>query len=670
MTQQRNRYLLTGGGTGGHVYPAIAIADELRRREEDAEFLYVAVRGKAAEKIVPKRGYPMEFVSSRGWPGAKPSLSLILFALSLGWGIVRAMMILRKFKPTVIIATGGYVSAPIMLAWVILKRLKMTEAKAFVHEQNIAPGRLNRLVGKMATRVGVSFIESCRYFPNAEWVGYPVRKEVGGKERKASREALGIPEDAKVVLAFGGSQGARTINRAMIDALPTLLKDPKVWVLHGVGRFQGADYSAEKDTQERFSKLQLTDEQRKRYRMESYLDPIETYYAASDVGVCRAGAGTLSEVSICGLPAIIIPKANLPGDHQVMNARALGDKGAALVVYEHTKKEGNRLVDYVEGTALAEAVLETLADPKKLAEMGEFIKQFADLEALSKTAERIEQMGRGEMPPLPKVDLGSHKGLELSEMTGGGLVSYLSRNGRDSLDEKDLEYLAYRTEGYLASQAWQVRNVGVKLVGLLKLEDKLDLILHILSDPTPAPRWHRLVGGDLKQVGFIRRNAFNVLRQLNIWNDEVREAILRGLKDPYYEVRSNAGRTVSHFKEQCAADKDILALLELGITERNFEVARACLYAMTDIDDREAIYGVLKHFFLHPNWRIREAVVEGLAKLVQREVIAAETVKADIDQLLLTSTGFVPRFQIRESMLKLSSVLEQSLRQNAQEDPS
>ena len=129
MTAEPKRYLLTGGGTGGHVYPAIAIAAELRRREPEAQFLYVGVRGKAEETIVPKRGYELAYVRSRGWPGNRPSLALVMFAISLGLGILKSIRLLMRFKPDVVIATGGYVSAPIMLAWVLLKRLRLVDSK-------------------------------------------------------------------------------------------------------------------------------------------------------------------------------------------------------------------------------------------------------------------------------------------------------------------------------------------------------------------------------------------------------------------------------------------------------------------------------------------------------------------------------------------------------------
>ncbi len=491
-TLEKRRYLLTGGGTGGHVYPAIAIADELRRREPEAAFLYVGVKGKAEEKIAPKRGYEIRFVSSEGWPGGRPSLALLRFAWRLGVGVLQAILILRRYQPHVIIATGGYVSAPIMLAWVLLRRLKLTQARAFVHEQNLMPGRLNLLIGKLADRTGVSFEESRRYLPQAEFVGYPVRKEIVGTTQAEARERLKLPADARVVLAFGGSQGARTINRALIDALPRLLQDPKIWVIHGVGRLDSPLYRAEQDTHARFSALTLSEEQRKRYQTYAYLDPIEDYYAAADLVVGRGGAGTLTEMAVCGLASLIIPKANLPGDHQVRNARALQDGAAADVVYEHAQRTEEGLIDVVSGDELAVAIERLLQDPERLAKMRSAIRSFGDVTALGRIVDRVQDLAAGRLLALPDRPTPKSDGPVFTEMSGAGLVAHLSRHGLKDIPPREIEYLTYRADGYLSSEAWQTRNNGVKLVGLLKLtrssRSRSCLSCRI---GTPASRWQR-----------------------------------------------------------------------------------------------------------------------------------------------------------------------------------
>ena len=663
---EKRRYLLTGGGTGGHVYPAIAIADEIRRREPEAAFLYVGVRTKAEEKIVPKRGYEITFVSSEGWPGAKPSLALLRFAWRLGLGIFQAIRILHRYKPDVIIATGGYVSAPIMLAWVLLRRLRLTQARAFVHEQNLVPGRLNQLIGRAADLVGVSFAQSRRYLPKAEMMGYPVRQEMGGVKREEARERLGLPADAKVVLAFGGSQGARTINRAMIDALPHLLDDPKVWVIHGVGRLAGA-YQAEADTQARLAALALSEEKKKRYQMHGYLDPIEDYYAAADLIVGRGGAGTLTEMAVCGLASLIIPKANLPGDHQVRNARVLQEEGAAEILYEHAQETPEGLIDHVNGEKMAKAIRALMDDQARLTAMREAIKPFGDTQALSRIVGRVQALAAGTLAPVEQEPLPKSDHPVFAEMTGGELVNFLTQHGLAAVPEKEREYLRYRADGYLAAEAWTIRNHGVKLVGLLQIADRLDLILYILHDKTPAPRWHRLLGGDYRQVGFIRRNAFVTLQQLNLWNDAVRKTLLAGLKDPYFEVRSTALKTAVFFAKQIGEDPEMREAIAQTMLDRDFEVAREAILAMGHFANQPAIYQAMRALYTHPNWRLREAVVIALTRLVERGILEPAMIQEELDQFLLTSTGFAPRFHLREKMLHLSRTLQKHTQENTKQ---
>lgn len=661
MATEQRRYLLTGGGTGGHVYPAIAIADELRRREPEASFLYVGVKGKAEEQIVEKRGYPLVFVKSQGWPGARPSLALLQFVFRLTIGILQAIRILRKFQPHVIVATGGYVSAPILLAWVILKRLKMTEARTFVHEQNLVLGRMNQVIGQLADRVGVSFEETCHRLPRAEWVGYPTRTEVGHANQQEARKQLGIPQDAKVVLAFGGSQGARSLNRATVKALPRLLKQPDVWVIHGVGRFKGGSYHAEQETKQLLEGLALPAEQRQRYRWDSYLDPIELYYAASDVAIGRAGAGTLTELSLCGLPCVIIPKANLPGDHQVRNARALEVQKAVQVVYERTVHSPEGLIEEVDSDDLATSVETLLADTALRQEYSDNLKKVADRDALLRITDVVQCLSRGENPPLRRPPaLPADKRPELSDMTGSELVNFITRQGLEGLSTEERDYLAYRSDGYLAHSSWQSRNIGVKLVGLLRLRDRLDLILYILQDKTPAPRWQRWLGGDYRQVGFIRRNAVTTLKQLDFWGPKVRQVLLDSLQDPYFEVQVTVAETIIHFSSSIGEDKAFYQALDRLAQSGVFEVRKAAYHALSHIDTRTSTYERMKADFQHPNWLLRSAILQSLQVFVRRGILSAQQIEQDLDQFLLTSTGFRPQFALREQMKRLSQTLEQN----------
>ena len=290
----------------------MAIAEALRRRWPDVRLVFAGIRGRAEEKIVPALGYELRFVPASGMPPLHDVPGMARFALTLRAGVREARRILDEIVPDAVIGTGGYASAPVLLAAVgaILPRSRERRPATLVHEQNAVPGKLNRLVGRRVDRVAVTFPESAGFFPRSRVFhsGYPLRTQIGGIDRAEARRRLDLPADAFVLLAFGGSLGARTINRGVAAALPTLLADPAVFVLHGTGRYSGADYDPQGDTARVVDALGLPSDRLSRYRPADFLDPIGAAYAAADVVVCRAGAGTLSEVQACGLPAIIVPK--------------------------------------------------------------------------------------------------------------------------------------------------------------------------------------------------------------------------------------------------------------------------------------------------------------------------------------------------------------------------
>ena len=245
------KYLLTGGGTGGHVYPALAIADEIRRYQPEAEFVYVGLKDRLESWVVPGRGYAIRFVRSRPFPRTYSLLAYLLFAGALLRGMLRSVGILLRFRPDIIIATGGYVSAPVMFAFGFLQKLGLSRAKVFIYEPNAYPGLLNQRVGRLADRIGLAFEQAGRWFDmrKVAVVGYPVRKEFLQLDRNAARGALDIAAESFVVLVFGGSGGARVINEALVEALPHLGQCDALVVLHITGRYAGSDYNAVRDTE-------------------------------------------------------------------------------------------------------------------------------------------------------------------------------------------------------------------------------------------------------------------------------------------------------------------------------------------------------------------------------------------------------------------------------------
>lgn len=659
-----SRYLLTGGGTGGHVYPAIAIADEIKRRDPTARFLYVGVKGKSESTIVPRRGYPLKYVWSEGWPGARKPVALARFALKLGLGILKGIFLLLTFRPQLIIGAGGYVSAPIMLAAILLRKLRVFSGKTFVHEQNTFPGKLNLLVGNRVDRVGVSFAESLKYFPKTgTYVGYPVRRELGQADPEAARKALGVPEGKKVIFAFGGSQGARTINRALIEALPILQKRSDLFIIHGTGTYKGPGYDAVGDSQARLKALNLGDTS-SFYLQKDYFHTIEQAYALADLVICRGGAGTLTEIAARGIPCLIVPKANLPGDHQVKNARALANAGAGKVIYERVDqvREGG-LEEYVSGPALAEAALALLDDPTTLANMRERCRAFYRGDALGRIGNALACLidPRHASSSEPVELAPGRKGPDFEDLGPVALLSYLEkqeRQGGVTVPAEDLEYLQYRTDDYLSSPSWEVRNRAVKLVGLLRYRERLPHLLYLLQERRPVSLPMRLLGGDFVQVGFIRRNIFEAIRRLNVLNAEVIDAIQYGLKDPYFEVRTQAALTAAHFGERLGEARAPLAsLLRHQLEDDNFEVVVGALSALGKLSTDAALVDSYRTFLFHKNWKIRQAVLGSLGSLLARGVVSTEQVRDYMEEVLITSNGFQPHFPLKAELQKLGRQL-------------
>ena len=286
------KYLLTGGGTGGHIYPALAMADELRRRNPEAQFLYVGMSNRPESWVVPGRGYEINFVRSRPFPRSASVVAMVRFWVALSLGILKALTILLRFRPNLIVGTGGYVSAPVMLAYAILGKVGLSRAQVFAYEPNVHPGLLNQLVGGLAHRVGVAFEPAGRWFDmkRVAVVGYPVRRELESLDRASAREELKIPPEKLVVLAFGGSSGSRAINEAIVDTLPVLATRNDVHVLHITGRHVDRDYDPVGDTGKLVAGLGLPNLDTL-YRPEEYLNEIQKAYAAADLVVCRGGRG-------------------------------------------------------------------------------------------------------------------------------------------------------------------------------------------------------------------------------------------------------------------------------------------------------------------------------------------------------------------------------------------
>ncbi len=663
--QTTKRILLTGGGTAGHVNPALAIGSVLAG--EETRFLYVGVRGKIEEEVVPREGIPIKFVRASGYP-SRISLDLVRFCMNLLAGTIQSIFILCGYRPEIIIGTGGYVSAPVIIAASLLRKLGLSRTRIFIHEQNAVPGKLNRLMGRFAHAVLVTFPETLTYFPNRSvLVGYPLRKRISRVSREEALQRLDfkIPDGRKIVLVFGGSQGSRTINQALVDALEYLLPyRDTLFIVHGVGLLKNDKYNSMADTEARLRQT-YGDEQLKSiegfYLYRPFFHEIELLYTLSDLVVARGGAGSLNEISAMGLPALIIPKSNLPGDHQVMNARSMERAGGAEILYEQIASVNGALSECVEGKILAEKLLALIRNDNQLREMSQNSRGFLKRDALA----QIERVIRGE-----KTDTALNSGIPAVESNPAHLPgnkqllailekAYL----RHQLDYKperiiprrqDLEYTKNRASALLIHPSWQERNLGVKLLGLLGAREKIPALLALFNDRKPVSFLKRLLGGDFEQVGFIRRNLITALVRIGDLSSEVEDAILAGLEDPYYEVRAEAAHAAAFFGSKVSSSKHLISALIKLLPDPNIDVSTAAAEALGKLGGESDALPALMGLWDTRFWRMRTAVLRGIRHLVERgQVSNLDELEAHVPKFILTSTDFKPHFEIKFAYRRL-----------------
>ena len=351
------RIVIAGGGTGGHVIPALAIAQQLRKQFA-AEVLFIGTARGIETRLVPQAGFPLELIKV----GALKNVSLLTRAKTM-FDLPRALWasgrMLSDFDPDVVIGVGGYASGPAMLA-AIRRRIP-----TLAFEPNVVPGFANRLVARWVSAAAVHFEETCEYFPHCRVTGVPVREaffEIQSPPLLSRRPTL---------LVFGGSQGARAINQAMIESFGGLKqKIPGIQIIHQTGQ---RDYD---NVLSAYQRSGISGEVHK------FIDDMPGTFARADLLVCRSGASTVGEITAAGKPAIFVPFPRAADDHQNVNARALERAGAAVVV-----EESNLGAAYLVDTIFA-----LLADPNRLQSMSAAAKSLAHPKALEEIAAMVKQL--------------------------------------------------------------------------------------------------------------------------------------------------------------------------------------------------------------------------------------------------------------------------------------
>lgn len=374
--QRRRAFaVIAGGGTGGHVVPALAIGGALVARGHEAGSIHFVGSARGVERhMVPAAGFPLTVLPGRGIIRRLDPSAMVANAAAAA-GIVaaigQAVVLLGRLRPSVVVVVGGYASVPCAVAGVLWR------VPIVVAEQNAVPGAANRLASRVAAASAVSFAGTP--LPRSVVTGNPVRAEVLAVDRSpegraAARRALNLPDPATVVAVATGSLGARRVNLAVVDLASRWSDRGGVAIRHVVGE---RDWAALGGKGPQSGPLT--------YQQVRFEDRMDLVYGAADVAVCRAGASTVAELAAVGLPAILVPLPGAPGDHQTANARALTDAGAAVVVAD-SECDGARL-----GAELDALV----ADPTRLAAMADAARTLARPRAADAVAALVEEHARG-----------------------------------------------------------------------------------------------------------------------------------------------------------------------------------------------------------------------------------------------------------------------------------
>ena len=355
------RIVVSGGGTGGHIYPALAIADGIRRRWPNTDVRYIGAKGGMESRIVPQAGYPFWGVSAEGWQGRK--INKLANALKADFaGRREAWELLSAFNPEAVVGTGGFVCLPVGLA-AAQKKIPL-----YLHEQNAMPGLTNRLISVWAKRIMVSFEEAAGRFPplsgkKIEVTGLPVREAITNADADEAYGFFQLDPAKKTILATGGSQGAERINRAMLHVVKELYQNKGIQVIFATGQRDHQHVTEALDADG--IPWEIDAGEKSNIRVLTYIDRMDLAYAAADVFVGRSGASTMAEITLCKLPAILIPYPHASENHQEHNATSLADRGGAIVLDDKG----------LTGAGLLTTLLELLTDDHRRQAMAQCSNQ-------------------------------------------------------------------------------------------------------------------------------------------------------------------------------------------------------------------------------------------------------------------------------------------------------
>ncbi|MCL4500115.1 MAG: undecaprenyldiphospho-muramoylpentapeptide beta-N-acetylglucosaminyltransferase [Chloroflexi bacterium] len=363
------RVIVSGGGTAGHIYPGLALLKALASGNAVAEVLYIGSHDGLEAPMIKSAGYPLEGLDVSGLP-RKVSLSGVTAMVKMAKAVRKARGLLRRFNPDVVVGTGAYVSVPVVLA------AALARIPTIIHEQNALPGLANRLLGRFATAIAITYPETKNFFPKknrVELTGNPVRENILAADGVSARKIFDLDPLDPVLFIFGGSRGARRLNDAAIGGIGKLL-DLGIQVIHSTGE---VDFERVKE-----AIGELAD---KRYLVLPYIDDMGCVYSAADLVVSRAGATTVAEITASGVASLLVPYPYATGKHQEKNARALIEAGATKVIADKD----------LTSERLVTEVSDLIKNKPELNRMAEAAKRLGRPDAAKKLAELVKRVATG-----------------------------------------------------------------------------------------------------------------------------------------------------------------------------------------------------------------------------------------------------------------------------------
>ncbi|MCZ7608739.1 MAG: undecaprenyldiphospho-muramoylpentapeptide beta-N-acetylglucosaminyltransferase [Ignavibacterium sp.] len=349
------RFLFAGGGTGGHLYPAIAVANEIKKIKPESEIIFVGTKSRIEGRVVPKLGYGFKSIWIKGF-ARKFNFENFLFPLKLFVSLIQSVVISFRFKPKVAIGSGGYVAGPAIWGASVLG------AKIILMESNSYPGITTRLLERYADELHVAFEDSKKYLRKPEKVkvtGNPVRTELGSIKKEEAKKYFGLDEEKKTILVLGGSLGAASINEAIADCIEELEKK-SLQIIWQTGKNYYHNYK-----NINFSSVKILD----------FIEDMDKAYSACDVLVARAGATTIAELTTLGIASILIPSPHVAENHQYYNAKSLADNDAAVLIKDSDVKK-----------VLMNKIIEIADDEEQLKSLSENAKKLSKPEAANTIA--------------------------------------------------------------------------------------------------------------------------------------------------------------------------------------------------------------------------------------------------------------------------------------------